>query len=83
MDEKSIEELREDFEREWPVTIAREEVEKYTGGLVAATSMAMYDSLGTGVKDPITMGRKVAYRKKNLIDWIINNINKKNLKKGE
>lgn len=83
MDEKLIGELKEDFKREWPVTIAREEVEKYTGGLVAAKSMAMYDSLGTGVKNPITFGRKIVYRKKDLIDWIINNINKKNIKKGE
>lgn len=74
-----IEMLKNDLEKNLPAMVAREEIAKYTGGMFAPASMAIYDSRGTGVKDPVTMGRKVGYLKSNLIDWIINNVNKKSL----
>jgi len=79
MDTQAIETLKKDLEKNLPAIVAREEIEKYTGGMFASKSMAIYDCKGTGVKDPVTMGRKVGYLKSNLIEWIVNNINKKTL----
>ena len=74
-----IQVLKRDLEQCLPAIVSREEIAKYTGGMFASKSMAIYDSKGTGVKDPVTIGRKVGYIKSNLIEWIINNINKKTL----
>ncbi len=66
-----LSELKQNFEQNWPEIIAREEVPKYTGGLYSANTMAAYDTLGKGVKNRLKVGRKIAYAKADLIDFVI------------
>jgi hypothetical protein len=39
-----IEMLKNDLEKNLPAMVAREEIAKYTGGMFAPASMAIYDS---------------------------------------
>lgn len=67
----NLEELRANFEAAWPELIARDKIEYYTGGLYTAATMASYDHRGNGVPNKVRNGRKVAYPKKELINWIM------------
>jgi hypothetical protein len=52
--------------------VARELVERFSGGLVKAKTLANADSLGTGPKGAIRFGkRKIAYPKDALAEWIV------------
>lgn len=54
----------------WPSeVVAREEVGRFTGGILAPKSMANLDSLGLG-PEAIRIGKKVAYRTSTLIAWL-------------
>ena len=68
------EELIKSLADSLPPVITRAEAAKLTGGLVTASTLATEDCLGTGPKEKIRFGRKVAYPKKSLIDWLINKI---------
>ena len=55
----------------WPSAIvARSEVGKFSGGLLHPRSMANRDSEGTGPRNPIKVGRKVAYFVDSLLEWM-------------
>lgn len=47
--------------------VAREEIERFTGGLLTAKYLANLDSQGKGPRGRIRCGRKVAYPVKSLI----------------
>lgn len=69
------EELKRKWQENWPETIARSEVEKYTGGLFSRKTLANEDCLGTGPKKPIKLQRgRIGYTKEHLIDWILSKI---------
>lgn len=75
----NTEELRAKLEAAWPELIAREEISHYTGGIYKAKTMEVYDSKGTGVKNPVRFkGRKIAYTKDELINWLIARLEAKN-----
>ncbi len=79
-----IQKLRENFEAAWPEVIARDKVEYYTGGLYTTASMASYDTRGCGVPNKIRLAnRKVAYPKKDLIEWILARVEAVNAKSGQ
>lgn len=68
----TIQQLEENLKKMWPPLIAREKIAEYTGGLYTAGTMATYDAKGVGVPNPVRIdGRKVAYVKEELINWII------------
>lgn len=50
--------------------VAREEIERFTGGLLTAKYLANLDSQGKGPKGRIRCGRKVAYPVKNVISFM-------------
>jgi len=45
-------------------------LDKFSGGLLNARTLANADSLGVGPKGKIVMGRKVAYTKESLVEWM-------------
>lgn len=54
-----------------PPVIARDHVEKLLGGIISSKSLANLDSLGEGPKR-MRVGRKVAYRTDDLLEWLSN-----------
>ena len=55
----------------WPsALVARTEIKKFTGGLIAPATMKNLDSLGKGPKTRVLSGKKVAYDVDGLIEWL-------------
>ena len=55
----------------WPSTIvAREEVGRFSGGILSPKSMANIDSSGEGPEGAIRVGRKIAYPVDSLVCWM-------------
>ena len=55
----------------WPSGIvARDEVHRFTGGLISPKTQANLDSIGDGPEDAIRIGRKVVYPVKSYIKWL-------------
>ena len=55
----------------WPSPfIARQEVERFTGGIVNPKYLANLDSQGKGPKGRIRVGRKIAYPVSSFIVWL-------------
>jgi hypothetical protein len=55
----------------WPSPfVARNEVERFSGGILTSKYMANLDSAGKGPQGRIRVGRKVAYRVDILIEWL-------------
>lgn len=53
-----------------PPIIARVEVQKLLGGVICSKTLANADSLGTGPKGRIKIGRRVAYDTQELLTWL-------------
>lgn len=55
----------------WPSTIvSRDQVPKFTGGLLSARYMANLDSKGLGPARIIKVGRKAGYTVDDLVCWL-------------
>ena len=57
----------------WPSPLVardQKQLDKFSGGLLNARSLANADSLGTGPKNRVKIGRKVAYDKYALVDYM-------------
>ena len=55
----------------WPSPfVARQEVGKFTGGIINPKYLANLDSQGKGPKGRIKVGRKIAYPVKEFIAWL-------------
>jgi hypothetical protein len=64
----SLEKLAE----KWPSTVvARSQISKFSGGLVAPGTCANLDSLGVGIPGACRIGRQVAYPVEAVINWLI------------
>ena len=60
-----------DLAAEWPSSyVAREEIKKFTGGIIHPKTLANLDSQGKGPKGRIKVGRKVAYAVQPFIEWL-------------
>ena len=65
------EEIWQELSEAWPSAfVSRQEVGRFSGGLLHARTMADLDSLGQGPKVKVRFGRKIAYEKKSLIQWM-------------
>jgi len=66
--------LKPDFSKlseKWPSSlVARQEISKFSGGILTPHTIANHDSLGTGPAGRVTIGRKVAYPVDSLIAWL-------------
>lgn len=57
--------------QKWPSEIvARTEIPRFSGGAVAAGTVANADCLGVGPKGRFTIGRKVCYPAASVVDWL-------------
>jgi hypothetical protein len=55
----------------WPSTwVAREEIEKFSGGILSCKYLANLDSRKIGPSGRIRIGRKIAYPVDALISWM-------------
>jgi len=57
----------------WPsplVSRDQETLDKFSGGLLNARTLSNEDSLGSGPRGRVKLGRKVAYTKESLIAWM-------------
>lgn len=55
----------------WPSPyVAREEIERFTGGILTRRYLANLDCTGQGPKGRIRVGRKIAYPVNELVTWI-------------
>ncbi len=55
----------------WPSPfVARQEVERFTGGIVNPKYIANLDSQGLGPEGRIRVGRKIAYPVSEFIQWL-------------
>lgn len=56
----------------WPSPfVARSEISRFSGGLVAPGTAANHDSAGTGIAGAFRVGRQVAYPVDSAIEWLI------------
>lgn len=72
--QQTLTQIRADLEKALPPLIAREAIAKYTGNLYSSKTMSVYDSIGKGIPNPVRLGRKIAYTKENLINWLISRL---------
>ncbi len=48
----------------------QKQLDRFSGGILNARTLANEDSLGTGPKNRIKIGKKVAYPVESLIEWM-------------
>jgi hypothetical protein len=61
----------QEFGPRLPPIISRDRVEALLGGIISSKTLANLDSLGDGPKR-MRVGRKVAYRTEDLLEWLSN-----------
>jgi len=57
----------------WPAPLVardQKQLDRFSGGLLNASTLAAEDSRGTGPKERVRLGRKVAYPVESLIEWM-------------
>jgi len=56
---------------QWPSPyVARQEVERFTGGIIKVRYLANLDCLGQGPKGRVKVGRKIAYSVDEFVAWL-------------
>jgi hypothetical protein len=63
----------EEMRKRWhaPVVVRNQaHLDRFSGGLLNAGTLANHDSAGTGPKGRIRFGRKVAYPVDSLVEWM-------------
>jgi hypothetical protein len=61
--------------QKWPSTfVARSEISKFSGGLLASGTAANNDSAGTGIPGAFRVSRKIAYPVDSAIEWLISRL---------
>ena len=54
-----------------PPVIARKEVTRFLGGIVAPQTLSNADASGVGPEDAFRVGNSVVYRTESLVRWIV------------
>lgn len=63
----------DELARKWPSPIVSRDQRSFdcfSGGILNVRTLANADSAGTGPKNKIRIGRKVAYPKDSLVEWM-------------
>lgn len=63
-----------------PPVIARKEVARFLGGIVAPQTLSNADAVGEGPKDAFRVGNSVVYRTESLVRWIVDHFGVAQLK---
>lgn len=59
------------LKKSWPSPfVARQEIKKFSGGIMSVKYIANLDSQGLGPRGRIKIGRKVAYPVDALVEWL-------------
>jgi hypothetical protein len=62
MQKESLKETLKDLAARWPSAwVAREEIDRFSGGVLNPKYMANLDSKKIGIEDRIRIGRKIVY----------------------
>lgn len=70
--QEKAEELIRTAGKRWPSTVvARNQIEKFTGGIYTARTMINKDYKGEGPRGSFHLGRQVVYPVDSLCDWLI------------
>ena len=65
------ESLFQDMTDKWPSAwVARQEVSRFTGGIISEKYLANLDSAGKGPAGRVRIGRKIAYPVASLVAWL-------------
>lgn len=63
--------IYEEMRENWPApVVARKDISKFSGGLIAAQTLANRDSLRSGPAGRIRVGRNIVYRVDTLVEWL-------------
>ena len=55
----------------WPSPyVCRNKIAEFSGGMVSAGSMAVFDSQGKGIESRFIVNRKTAYYTKDVVAWL-------------
>lgn len=68
------EEVLAEMDSRLSVVVTREELSEVTGKLISPRSFANRDSLNRGVGAKVKLGRKVAYPKRQVMEWLRANL---------
>ena len=68
-----------EYEQQWikemqgelPPVIARKEIKKALGGMIAPHTLSNADALGDGPEEAHRVGRVVVYKTERLLEWIV------------
>ena len=63
----------EELSSTWPSPLVarnQSQLDKFSGGILNARTLANEDYLGTGPKDRVKIGKKVAYPVASLVEWM-------------
>lgn len=71
MDKKSIIKFREELLEKLPEIVTRKQALAATGGLFSPRTMSNFESRNEGPKNKLKIGRQVAYKKEDFVDFII------------
>lgn len=73
--QESAKEIIRQLSQKWPSPfVARSEISKFSGGLLAPGTAANNDSAGTGIPGAFRISRKIAYPVDSAIDWLISRL---------
>jgi hypothetical protein len=68
---KSLEQHFFELKKSWPSTlVARDQVGKFSGGIISSKYIANLDCRGLGPVERLRIGRKVVYPVNSLVDWL-------------
>jgi hypothetical protein len=74
-DQENAKEVIRQLAKKWPSSfVARSEIAKFSGGLIAPGTAANNDSLGVGIPGAFRVKKKIAYPVNSAIDWLIDRL---------
>ena len=75
MKKENLELYLKQIQEDWPSPfVARCKIQEFTKGMYKAASFRSYDALKYGVKNKYTLGTKVFYTTKDVINWLKNKL---------
>lgn len=74
-----MDDFMEALKRTLPPLVTRQELERLTGGLVKARTLANLDCAGNGPSQRIRYGRKIAYERSIVLTWLAKHLEVKSV----
>ncbi len=71
-------EILNEIEQALPPIATRKVLTQTLGGLVSQRTWANKDSLGTGIKGRVRLGKNIAYKRSSVMAWLAKNLEEDN-----